>query len=332
MMRKAATICILLALICSFVACSPAETTARGFSMGSDYYVTYDYDGDLDQEIADLFDSVESAYSTRVSSSLIARLNAASAGEIVSVTDAEKEILSKVFSIAAQTNYAFTPTILPLVKAWGFDPPYDMNGETSPAETSITAAQYISTIDQFTLYSAMNMVTKRSNEACLDLGAAMKGYAVGMVADRLREKSVGSALVYLGGTIAAVGRSYEIGVTAPRDSDESFAFRFTLDEGEICATSGDYERYYEYNGKRYHHIIDVNTGYPASSGVISATIVSSDGMLADAFATAVVVLGVEKGVALLKKYGLKGALVTEEKKVVTVGLTVTIKDSSYEIA
>ena len=329
-MKKAVAIYILLALLLSFTACAPA--TARGFSMGSDYYVTYDYDGDLDEEIASLFASVEMKYSARVETSVVSRINAAATGQAVTLTKEEADVLSLAFTLASDSDNGFDPAIMPLVKLWGFDPPFDMNGKVPPSDLAITEAMYLSGMDQFIYYNALSMITKRSQGAALDLGAAVKGLAVSQVADMLRAKNVKQALVYLGGTIAAVGRSYEIGVTPPRDSDESFAFRFTLEDGEVCATSGDYERYYEYEGKRYHHILDARTGYPADSGVISATVVAEDGMIADAFATAVVVLGAEKGAALLERYGLKGAFVTQSKKVVTVGLSVTIKDKSYEIA
>ena len=331
MMKKALSIILLLALLVVFFACSPAERTAYGFSMGSDYKVSYDFNGDLDKEIADLFASVESSYSVRVDSSVLSRLNAAKAGEMITLTTEENEVLYQAFALASATRSAFDPAILPLVKLWGFDPPYEMNGEVPPADIAILKATILSGMNQFTLYHDLSIITKRSDDAALDLGAAIKGYAVGRALDLLREKGATKGLVYLGGTVGALGDSYPIGVTAPRESDQDYAFRFTLSDGEICATSGDYERFYEYEGKRYHHILDVNTGYPASSDVISATIVAKDGLIADAFATAVVVLGVEKGVALLEEYGIKGAIVTDRKKVVTVGLTVTIKDTTYEI-
>ena len=325
-MKKAAAFLLLFALLFSFVACSPAEKTARGFSMGSDYYVTYLSNDDFDAEIADLLSSVEESFSVKVEGSLTARINAADAGE-------EVGLLSDVFALATVSDGAFNPAILPLVKTWGFDPPYEMNGQVPPLEESIQEAKALSSTSLFYLNTSLNSIVKSKSSAALDLGAAIKGYAANRVADYLlQEKGVSEALVYIGGTIAAVGRAYEIGVTPPRDSDESYAFRFRLEEGKTCATSGDYERYYMYNGTRYHHILDSHTGYPAASGVISATVVHSSGLVADALATAVVVLGAEKGAALLERCGAMGAIVTSDKKIVTCNLNVTVKDGSYEIA
>ena len=321
------------ALLFSFVACSPAEKTARGFSMGSDYYVTYRSKGDFDAEIADLLSSGEESFSVKVEGSLTARINAADAGEVLSLTSEEVGLLSDVFELATVSDCAFNPAILPLVKTWGFDPPYEMNGQVPPLEESIQAAKALSSTSLFYLNTSLNSIVKSKSSAALDLGAAIKGYAANRVADFLLQgKGVSEALVYIGGTIAAVGRAYEIGVTPPRDSDESYAFRFRLEEGKTCATSGDYERNYMYNGTRYHHILDSHTGYPAASGVISATVVHSNGLVADALATAVVVLGAEKGRALLERCGAMGAIVTSDKKIVTCNLNVTVKDTSYEIA
>ncbi len=324
---------MLIVLVVCLAACAPAERTARGFSMGSEYYVNYTSSADLDAEIADLLSSIEESFSVKVDGSLTARINAASKDEVISLTSEETQLLSDVFELSKMTDGAFNPAILPLVKLWGFDPPYEMNGKVPPMEESIQVAKELSSMSLFDLNTSLNSIVKSRSNAALDLGAAIKGYAANRVADfLLQEKGVSEALVYLGGTIAAVGRSYEIGVTPPRDSDESYAFRFTLEEGRTCATSGDYERFYIYNNTRYHHILDANTGYPAASGVISATVVHSNGLIADALATAVVVLGAEKGAALLEKCGATGAIVTSEKRIVTCNLTVTVKDKSYEIA
>ncbi len=298
--------------------------------MGSDYYVTYTSSEDLSAEVSRLLSSIEESFSARVEGSVVSRINADGVGT-VSLTTEESAVLARCFALAEESEGAFDPAVLPLVKAWGFDPPYLMNGEVPPAAQTIADAKALSSYTLFGFSKENETITKTVAGAELDLGGAIKGYAAERVRDLVKEKAK-TALVYVGGTIAAVGKNYEIGVTPPRDSEESFAFRFSLKAGEICATSGDYERYYVYQGNRYHHILDANTGYPATSGVISATVVSEDGLLADALATAVVVLGAEKGVALLEKCGAKGAIVTSDKKITVLGLSVTVKDKNYEIA
>ena len=330
-MKKLTAIVLLLAVLCALCACSPSTKTTRGFAMGSEYYVTFSSSKDFSSEISEMLSSIEESFSTKVATSVISRINAAKASEPIMLSEEENAVLKRCFDVAEGSNGAFEPSILPLVKAWGFDPPYDMNGSVPPNADAIERARAISDRALFIYDKDRKSIYKLNNAACLDLGGAIKGYAAEKVRDLAKERAE-QALVYIGGTIAAVGKSYEIGVTPPRDSEESYAFRFTLSENEICATSGDYERYYIYENERYHHILDAKTGRPATSGVISATIVTEDGILADALATAVVVLGVDEGLALLEKCGAKGAIVTTDKKVVTYGLTVTIKDASYVLA
>ncbi len=320
---------LLIALIFCFAACAPTEKTAYGFAMGSDYCVTYTSSDDLDGAISTILSSIEKKYSLQVASSLAVAINQAAAGESISLDAENYAVFSRVFSIAQISNYAFDPSILPLVKAWGFDPPYNMNGKVPPVAAVIANAMAASSCEDFTLNASS--ITKLRDSACLDLGGALKGYAAERVAKLMGEKGVDQALVYIGGTIAAVGKNYLIGVTPPRKSKESYALSFTLAKGEICATSGDYERYYEYENVRYHHIIDGKTGAPASSGVISATVISQDGLLADALATAAVVLGVDQALALFDECGVKGILITSDKKVIAQGVSVAVKDKSYEI-
>lgn len=327
-MKKIAAICVLILFTLSFAACSPSERTARGFSMGSEYYATYSSTGTFDAEIEGLLSSLESSYSARVDGSVISRINKAEAGDIL-LSQEESTLLARVFEIAEKTDYAFDPAILPLVKAWGFDPPFAMNDQMPPTEETIEAVKELCTSDAFYLEENSLTIHKTQSRAELDLGGAIKGYAADRVAELMRQKEVKESLVYIGGTIAAVGRSYEIGVTPPRDSEESYAFRFTLQDGEICATSGDYERFYLFEGKRYHHILDAKTGYPAFAGIISATVITMEGLLSDALSTACVVLGKEKAISLLQAFDAKAALVGEDKRVYTVGLTITMKDSSY---
>lgn len=329
-MKKLAAILILIVTVLCFAACSPAQKTARGFSMGSDYYVTYTSSADLDAEIAELLSSIEESFSVRKDGSFVSRINTAAVGGSISLTEEESAVLARCFALSDASDNAFDPAILPLVKVWGFDPPYLMNGEVLPAEDDIFTAALLSD-KAFFIHSEQNKtLTKTASGAELDLGGAIKGYAAERTRDLMKQKAK-EALVYVGGTIAAVGRDYSIGVTHPRDSSQDYLFRFELKKNEICATSGDYERYYEVAGRRYHHILDAKTGYPAASGVISATVISEDGLLADALATAVVVLGAEKGSKLLSDSGAKGAIVTSDNKVIAVGVSVTVKDKAYEL-
>ena len=308
------------------------ERNVNGFSMGSSFYVNYVSDPDLSTEVRLILDDVEAAYSATYGSSVVRAINDARAGGSVALSERTADAITRAFLLCEATGGAFDPTVYPLVKAWGFDPPYLYNEEVPPTAAEIAEAMTHCGADLYTLDAEALTIKKSDDSARLDLGGAMKGYAAERLRDALRAAEVTSALSYVGGTIAAVNEDYRIGVTPPRDSKEDYAFSFLLEDGEICATSGDYERYYVYDGVRYHHILNPETGRPATSDVISATVLSRDGMMADAFATAAVVLGSEKALALFEKYNVRAALVTQDLRVIAYNVDVRIKDGSYVLA
>ena len=324
--RISAFLLVIVLTIVFVTSCVPSVRSVNGFAMGASYYVDYSCNSDISETLREVLSEIESLYSATYDSSCVSAVNKAMAGERILLTDAEYEAFSRIFTLAEHSAYAFDPAVYPLVKVWGFDPP--LSGKIPPSSDDIAQSLLHSSLSLFSLSSDRTIV-KTDAEAMLDFGAAMKGFAAERVRDVLIEKNASSALVYIGGTIAAVGSDYLIGVTPPRDSSDDFIFSFSLQDGEICATSGDYERYFEYGGVRYHHILDPKTGYPAASDVISATVISSDGMMADAYATAAVVLGTEKALALFENSNVRATLVTSDKKIITYNVEINIKDPSY---
>lgn len=157
----------------------------------------------------------------------------------------------------------------------------------------------------------------------VDLGAVGKGLACDYIKRYLESGEAKGGVVSVGGSIIAYGQhnkagdKWRVAVRHPRSENE-FLGVINLSEGCV-STSGDYERYFEENGKRYHHILDGNTGYPSESGLISVTVVCASGILSDALSTACFVLGEEKGKALLEEYGAAGIFVDEDLNITTVG-------------
>ncbi len=149
----------------------------------------------------------------------------------------------------------------------------------------------------------------------LSLGALAKGYAADRLAEILRADGLSSALINLGGNVYAMGSKpdgsgWKIGVQDPKNPDRLI--------GKITArnlavvTSGDYQRYFEADGVRYHHIFDPKTGYPSDSGLRSVTVIAEDAVLADSLSTAIFVAGADKGKELLKKYNARGIMITDD--------------------
>lgn len=165
------------------------------------------------------------------------------------------------------------------------------------------------------------------DKCTLDLGAVGKGIACDVVQGYLKkQKEVSGAVIAVGGSILlygskADGSDWNVAVQNPRGQDGEAMGVLSLSGTTNVSTSGDYEKYFMQDGKRYHHILDPSTGYPADSGLISVTIVSDSGLLSDGLSTACFVLGKEKGEKLLETYGAEGVFIDQNKKVtVTKGL------------
>jgi thiamine biosynthesis lipoprotein len=173
----------------------------------------------------------------------------------------------------------------------------------------------------------------------IDLGSIAKGYATQVAADAIRDKGIANALVNAGGNVYALGekpgagsagavtRKWKVGIRHPRGSQYNDLLAAVSVSDQAVVTSGDYERYYEYDGVRYHHILDPSDGKPAGE-CISVTIICGDSALADYLSTAVFVLGPERGLALVSRYpGAEALIMTSDMEVVTsAGL-----DSGLEI-
>ena len=177
------------------------------------------------------------------------------------------------------------------------------------------------------------------DKCTLDLGAVGKGIACDVVQDYLKkQKEVSGAVIAVGGSILlygskADGSDWNVAVQNPRGQDGEAMGVLSLSGTTNVSTSGDYEKYFIQDGKRYHHILDPSTGYPADSGLISVTIVSDSGLLSDGLSTACFVLGKEKGEKLLETYGAEGVFIDQNKKVtVTKGLKdkFTILNKEYK--
>ena len=223
---------------------------------------------------------------------------------------ADREIVDLVgtaLDVAARTDGAFDITVYPLVERWGF------YGKVRAVPAPSKIEEDLKRVGWQSIAIEDGRVIRRREDVRIDLGGIAKGYAVGEAVRALKASGVRSALVDAGGDIYAFGqirgRPWRVGIRNPRG--DGIIGTLELSD-ESVTTSGDYERFFDENGVRYHHILDPHTGYPAR-GVISATVVSSNAALADAWSTAVFVLGAEKGLKLIEQApGLEAFVVTAE--------------------
>jgi thiamine biosynthesis lipoprotein len=203
--------------------------------------------------------------------------------------------LERSLELYTSTEGAFDVAIYPIMKAWGFT---DGNFKVPEAETleellTLTDASEI-------LYDGeASTVSFGQENMQIDFGGIAKGYTSARIMDIFRECEVVSGLVNLGGNVQVYstktdGSLWRVAIQSPEGSDENLGILSTSDRAVI--TSGGYERYFEQDGVTYHHIIDPKTGYPAESGLVSVTIISADGTLADGLSTSLFVMGKDRAV------------------------------------
>lgn len=250
----------------------------------------------------------------------VARVNAAAGLAPVPVSPETVELASLALQVARESGGAFDPTIRPLSAVWGFGESASegfVGAHTVPdAAERASALALVNWRDLQVDPDAGTLYLTREGMG-LEFGAIAKGYAARLVRDRLAAESVQAALVQLGGSIALLGQrpeggAWQIAVQHPRLSDQYLA---TLSlTGGFADTAGDYQRYFEHDGVRYHHILDPATGAPAR-GMASVTVVAPQGEWADAYATAAFVLGMDEGYRFLVDHGVEGLLVSDRGEV-----------------
>ena len=174
------------------------------------------------------------------------------------------------------------------------------------------------------------------------MGALGKGIACDTAKDVLSASGIKRALISVGGTVLTYsdGNDYYwhdgwgVAVRTPETNNSSPLLRIHLTETKVISTSGDYEKYFEKDGVRYHHILNPETGYPAGSGLKSVTVVADSGLVADGLSTACFVLGIEKSRPLLEKYNAGAVFVDSENNVyITDGIydDCTLLNDSYTV-
>lgn len=281
----------------------------------------YSVKEDCTSEVKDLIEGLEQdTLSWRMEGSEVARVNAAAgSGAGVPVSNrlyAELEVLLK---LSEDSGGAFDITVRPVAALWNIDGWANGKNTTDKSSMRIPTKEQIALALLQTGYEKVLLedgtVTLPEGMA-LDLGAAGKGIACDRIALYLQSQYVQGAVVSVGGSVVTLGKKpdgtpWQIGIVDPRDTSAFIGILY-LEGTHFVSTSGDYERYVEVDGVRYHHILNPATGYPAESGVRSVTVLCDSGILSDALSTACFVLGEEKGMALAEAYGAEALFVNQE--------------------
>ena len=293
-----------------------AETVKRsgvGFYFNTVVTVTlYGGSQELLDRIWDACERYENLLSKTVPGSDVDRINRAG-GESVTVDPETWEILRRAKEISAMTGGAFSVTIAPLTAMWDFTG----GTERMPADEERLAA--LPLVDDQKISLGEDCTVTLPEGMQIDLGGIAKGYIADQVAGMVRGEVSGAVLSF-GGNVYVVGHkpdgsaSFRVGIQDPEGQTGSVLGILSTTDRSVV-TSGIYERQFVKDGVTYHHILDPETGMPSQSDLASATVVSESSMTADALATALIVLGREKAMALLDEAGLNGVLITRDREV-----------------
>lgn len=245
---------------------------------------------------------VDTLFSTYKPESPVWKLNRGS-DTLVTLPAEVYALLQRCDTLWQTSGGAFDVAVEPLIQAWGFDGDHP----SVPDDDALVSALSRSGWRHLVLEGGGRV--RKAVGSGVNFGAIAKGYAVDRAVEVLRGLGAVEALVNAGGEIRATGGAWEVGIQHPRSPSELLA---VVDlQGRAIATSGDYEQYFEADGRRYHHIFDPATGRPAR-GCQSVSVIAADDAAADALATAVFVMGTRRGMEFLKQNPDIEALIVDE--------------------
>ncbi|MBV00582.1 MAG: thiamine biosynthesis protein ApbE [Rhodospirillaceae bacterium] len=286
--------------------------TLRGTTMGTTYNVSIKHhDAErlgqmIHKEVETILDNVNLEMSNWDKSSSISKFNYLRKTDPISITVTLAKILSGANKIHDQSEGAFDITLMPLTDIWGFG---RKNVKRVPSEQEIeTALKSVGQKRLLVLDQKRLTLRKKIDEASVDLSGIAKGFAIDQISTSLKARGISDFLVEIGGDLYASGEKgpespWIIGIEKPdqRFGEVDVILRIS---NKAVATSGDYRNFFEKDNRRYSHIIDPKTGRPISHQTASVTVLAENAMNADAWATAMMVLGAKKGLVIAEKNNL----------------------------
>lgn len=249
------------------------------------------------------------------------------------VSEETAELIIKAKKAFTETDGAFDCTIAPVMEAWGF-----RSGNFCIPEAE-ELSELLQKVDSSKILIEGTEVSLPDGVS-IDLGGIAKGYTSHQIMEIYRENGITSGIVSLGGNVETLGTKpdgslWRIALQDPENTEEYFAVLEVADRAII--TSGGYQRNFIQDGEVYHHIIDPVTGFPAQNGLISVTIVSKDGTLADVLSTSLFVMGTEKAVNFWRQHKdeFDAVMMTEDRRVLVtegiMGVFTPLTNDSVEV-
>lgn len=273
----------------------------EGAIFGTVYHATYQCDSSLNGKILEELQAVDQSLSMFNPNSTISQINSGKSNE----TDS---LLRTIFHIAREvsqaTDGAFDITVAPLVNAWGFG----FKHGTLPDSLQVDSLRQLIGWNRISLKD--NKFFREDPRMIIDLSAVAKGFGSDCVAQMFRKHGINNFMIEIGGEVVTSGvspkaKAWRIGVNKPQEDSTSTSNELqTILQMNNCAmaTSGNYRNFYIDNGRKIAHTIDPKTGYPVQHSILSSTVIAPTCAIADAYATAFMVLGLEKSLQVLDKH------------------------------
>lgn len=323
----AAAVISVLSFLTFITGCSATGRSPRSqsrFCLGTQCTITI-Y-GSLTEDLFDVvfgrIREIEEKMSRDLERSEVSRVNSEAGNRSVRVSEDTYSVVSRSLELSRLSKGAFDVTVGPLVTLW------DIGGEKPEVPSAGDLGEALSHVGYEAVRTVPDVrsVYLETKGMELDLGGIAKGYAADEAVRVLRTRGVRSGIIDLGGNVLVMGTKpgdepWRIGIQNPFQlRGEYLGVIETVDRTVV--TSGVYERFFEQNGKRYHHILDPETGYPVENSLMSVTVTAANSMDADGLSTAVFVLGRERGRELIESLnGIEAVFVTRDREVfLTSGL------------
>ena len=273
----------------------------RGMVFGTVYHITYQSSKSLQKDIEAELAKVDASLSPFNERSIITAVNE---NRDTVVNKMFSDVFARAMKISDSTNGAFDITVAPLVNAWGFG----FKGGAMPSRHQVDSLKALVGYHKVSLTNGR--VSKTDPRIMLDCSSIAKGYGCDVVAKFLSAKGIDNYMVEIGGEIVTRGISekrlpWKIGVTKPTDDslnvNQEIQTIINVTD-KAMATSGNYRNFYYKNGRKYAHTIDPSTGYPVQHNILSSIVIADDCATADAYATAFMVMGLDKAKAILSRH------------------------------
>lgn len=314
MKKRLPLLAVMLVLMSALSGCAAKKESVQFFAMDTVMEMTA-YGPEAGQALSEAerrIHVLDADLSAQDGKSEISRLNDGSDEPLSSGT---LQLVRRALEAARMTDGAYDPTVGALMTLWGFGTEHAAVPEVSEIKETLIRTGW----DRLTV---TNTGLSMPEGFRFDPGGIGKGYAAEQTKALLKEQGVASAILSLGGNISVLGAKpdgsdWVIGIQDPENPASQFALVRVKDAAVV--TSGGYQRYFEEDGRRYCHILDPKTGYPAESGLLSVTIVSKDDTMADALSTALYVMGAEKAERFWRESGLEfDCIIMDEQRHVFV--------------